>query len=202
MSNIALPTYTVIKSVFSRLVEPIIASSDAAVSTATTALTTANSAQTTANTAQTTANTAQTTANSASTIANSAISGLPVIDLNNTLVASTINATAKEIGRVKLTIENTSTAILASANLCFVSPSTTPTIIKAYIDINGVPQTEQSISTHPVTGQFTHATLSHRIGSNATPGEKNIRVWAYVPSGATITVSSMSVWALGHLVNA
>jgi hypothetical protein len=195
MSNIALPTYTVIKSVFSRLVEPIIASSDAAVSTATTALTTANSAQTTANTAQT-------TANSASTIANSAISGLPVIDLNNTLVVSTINGTAQEIGRVKLTIGSTTTAILASANLCFVIPVTTPTIIKAYLDINGVLQTEQSISTHPVTGQFTHATLSHRIGSNATPGEKNIRVWAYVPSGATITVSSMSVWALGHLVNA
>jgi len=174
MPNIAYTLYHAIKSIVDRLIAPVKTSAETALSTANTALTTANNA----------------------------ISGLPVIDLNSTLVNSTINGTAREIGRVKLTINSTTTAILASANIVFVSPSNTAINIKAYLDINSVLQTEQNITTLPASGHYTNATLSHRIGSNATIGEKNIRVMAYVPNGTAITISSMSVWAIGHLVNA
>lgn len=223
MPNIAYSLYHAIKSIVDRLISPVKTSADTALSTANTALstaetalttsetalttaetanTTADTALTTAETALTTANTANTTANTALTTANNAISGIPVTDLSTTLVNSTINGTAREIGRVKLTINSTTTAILASANIVFVSPSNTAINIKAYLDINSGLQPEQNITTFPATGHFMNATLSHRVVGNATTGEKNIRVMAYVPNGTTITISSISVWAIGHLVNA
>jgi hypothetical protein len=174
MTNIAYSLYHAIKSIVTRLVDPVKATSDTALSTANTALTTANNA----------------------------LSGIPVTDLSTTIVNATINGTTREIGRVRLTIGSTTTAILAGANICFVSPSNTAINIRAYLDINTGLQPEQNITTLPVTGHFTNATLSHRTLGNATAGEKNIRVMAYVPNGTTITISSISVWAIGHLVNA
>lgn len=216
MTNIAYSLYHVIKSIVDRLIAPIKTSADTAQSAAnaaqtdaTTALSTADAAQVTADTAKTTANTAKTTAdaaqsaaNAAQATANAALSGIPVTDLSTTLVASTINGTAKEIARVKLTIGSTTTAILACANIVFVSPSNTAINIKAYLDINSGLQPEQNITTAAATGHFTNAILSHRVLGNATTGEKNIRVMAYVPNGTIITISSISVWAIGHLVNA
>jgi hypothetical protein len=175
MPNTAYSFYHLVKSIFNRLIEPVKATSDEALSTANTALTTANNA----------------------------ISGLPVTDLSTTIVNATISGTAKEIGRVKLTIGSTTTAILAGANIVFVNPSNAHKNIKAYLDINSGLQPEQNITTgQGASGHFTNATLSHRVLSNASVGEKNIRVWAYVPDGTTITISSISVWAIGHLVNA
>lgn len=175
MTNIAYSLYHAIKSIVTRLVDPVKATSDTALSTANTALTTANNA----------------------------LSGIPVTDLSTTIVNATINGTAREIGRVRLTINSTTTAILAGANIVFVNPSNAHKNIKAYLDINSGLQPEQNITTgQNMSGHFTNATLSHRVTSNATAGEKNIRVWAYVPDGTTITISSISVWAIGHLVNA
>lgn len=181
MPNIAYSLYHAIKSIVDRLIAPV---------------------KTTSDTANTTANTALTTANTANTTANTALNGLPVTDLSTTLVSATINGTAKEIGRVRLTINSTTTAILAGANIVFISPLNTAINIKAYLDINSVLQPEQNITTLPATGHYMNASLSHRVLSNASIGEKNIRVMAYVPTGTTITISSISVWAIGHLVNA
>jgi hypothetical protein len=143
------------------------------------------------------------TADTALTTANNALSGIPVTDLSTALSTTTINATAREIGRIRLTINSTTTAILAGANIVFVNPNNQSINIKAYLDINSSLQAEQNITTiHSASGKYTNATLTHRTTGNATAGDKSIRVWAYVPDGTTITISSVSVWAIGHLVNA